>query len=89
MSSEFTVRAWKDPHFREALHADVRAALPNHPAGVMAEAEDREPFGGAEFITQRGCLEMLTKVMSCIGCEHTLWHGTCWVSTIGCCPEPT
>lgn len=46
MSSEFTVRAWKDPHFREALHADVRAALPNHPAGVMAEAESREPFGG-------------------------------------------
>lgn len=87
MSSDITVRAWKDPHFREELSADIRASLPTHPAGVMNHAEDIESYGGGgDMITERGCLDVLTKMFSCVGCEHTLWHGSCWASTIGCCP---
>lgn len=32
MSPDFAVRAWKDPHFRDGLSEDARAALPDHPA---------------------------------------------------------
>lgn len=39
MSPDFAVRAWKDPHFRDGLSEDARAALPDHPAGSMEGAD--------------------------------------------------
>ena len=35
LSGKDVVRAWKDAEYRESLGAEERAALPNHPAGLV------------------------------------------------------
>jgi len=35
LSGKDIVRAWKDAEYRESLSAEERAALPNHPAGLV------------------------------------------------------
>ena len=35
MSAEKIIRAWKDEDFRQSLSAAERAALPEHPAGLI------------------------------------------------------
>jgi len=35
ISGKDVIRAWKDAEYRESLSADDRAALPNHPAGLV------------------------------------------------------
>ncbi|HCT58976.1 MAG TPA: mersacidin/lichenicidin family type 2 lantibiotic [Gemmatimonas aurantiaca] len=90
MSPDFAVRAWKDPHFRDGLSEDARAALPDHPAGSMEGADaalgNLSARGGEASITGGFCWDQATKMLSVAGCDHTLWHGSCWASTIGCCP---
>ena len=41
ISGKDVVRAWKDADYRESLSAEDRAALPNHPAGLV-ELSDAE-----------------------------------------------
>jgi mersacidin/lichenicidin family type 2 lantibiotic len=35
ISGKDVIRAWKDADYRESLSAEDRAALPNHPAGLV------------------------------------------------------
>ena len=52
MSSHKTIRAWKDLDYRESLTAEERAALPNHPAGLidLTDAELGEVTGGLDAV---------------------------------------
>ncbi len=89
MSSDITVRAWKDPTFRETLPGEALAQLPQHPAGSLDEACDQAILmptnvGGAGT-TWIMAIEMFDKAFSVVGCPTTMWHGTCGASTLGCC----
>ena len=48
MSKQKIIRAWKDPAYRRGLSATERAALPEHPAGLieLTEAQLRAIDGG-------------------------------------------
>ncbi len=49
ISGKDIVRAWKDADYRESLSAEDRAALPNHPAGLvdLSDAELESVLGAA------------------------------------------
>lgn len=49
LSGKDVVRAWKDAEYRESLCAEERAALPNHPAGLvdLSDAELEAVCGAA------------------------------------------
>jgi len=91
MSADIAVRAWKDPHFRDGLSEDARSILPDHPAGSMdsAEAALGDLTGRGDEASMSKYWAEVTKAVSVAGCDNTLWHGSCWASTIGCCPQPT
>ena len=59
-----TIRAWKDPAFRDTLCETSRAALPAHPAGEIDALNDRGELvtGGAstEYLLTLGCCQGLT-----------------------------
>ncbi|HSN89573.1 MAG TPA: mersacidin/lichenicidin family type 2 lantibiotic [Thermoanaerobaculia bacterium] len=42
MKMEDVIRAWKDADFRESLSPEQKAALPDHPAGVLAAMSPEE-----------------------------------------------
>lgn len=48
MSVEDTIRAWKDPEYRESLDANARASLPDSPVGApeLSGQELRSIQGG-------------------------------------------
>jgi len=50
ISGKDVIRAWKDADYRESLSAEDRAALPNHPAGLVDLSE-------AELELVRGAIE--------------------------------
>jgi mersacidin/lichenicidin family type 2 lantibiotic len=50
ISGKDVIRAWKDAEYRESLSAEERAALPNHPAGLVDLSE-------AELELVRGAIE--------------------------------
>jgi mersacidin/lichenicidin family type 2 lantibiotic len=97
-----TIRAWKEEDYCLTLDPGVRAEVPPSPAGAieLSDADLGEAAGGiVEAVTQTticatglGCLTVITiaisKNISCGACDTTLWSGTCWVSSVGCCPTP-
>jgi mersacidin/lichenicidin family type 2 lantibiotic len=100
MADHPTIRAWKDEEYCLTLDPGARAALPPSPAGTIELADDDlgDVAGGdVEQITQTSicgtglaCLTVISiaisKNISCGACDTTLWSGTCWASSIGCCP---
>jgi mersacidin/lichenicidin family type 2 lantibiotic len=50
ISGKDVIRAWKDAEYRESLSAEERAALPNHPAGLV-------DLSDAELEMVRGAIE--------------------------------
>ena len=50
ISGKDVIRAWKDADYRESLSAEDRAALPNHPAGLV-------DLSDAELELVRGAIE--------------------------------
>ena len=99
MTDHQTIRAWKDEGYFNALEADERAALPASPAGTieLADADLGETAAGSAELTQTsicgtslGCVTVISiavsKSISCGACDTTMWSGTCWASSVGCCP---
>jgi len=97
MHDHATIRAWKDAAYRETLGAEGAAAVPS-PAGSI-ELDDidlGEVAGGAPLTetsicgTTLGCVTVVTiaisKNISCGACDTTLWSGSCYASSVGCCP---
>lgn len=98
MYDHATIRAWKDPDYRETLDADSAAGVQS-PAGSI-ELDDidlGEVAGGAPGLTETsicgttlGCVTVVTiaisKNISCGACDTTLWSGSCYASSVGCCP---
>jgi hypothetical protein len=75
------------------------ATAPESPAGSIEldDAELGDVAGGTAALTQTGicgttvgCLTVITiaisKNISCGACNTTLWSGTCYASSVGCCP---
>ena len=50
ISGKDVIRAWKDADYRESLSAEDRAALPNHPSGLV-------DLSDAELELVRGAIE--------------------------------
>ncbi len=98
MTESTVVRAWKDPFFREGLSGEESAGLPDNPVGqVELPGELLDQVAGRQYAgpplstiwTSVPCLGAVSHTLSCLGCESTLWHGTCAASSIGCCKNPT
>jgi mersacidin/lichenicidin family type 2 lantibiotic len=57
MKTNEVVRAWKDEDYRDTLTAELRAELPEHPAGTIEfdqpELEDETRFLGGKIT--HGC----------------------------------
>jgi mersacidin/lichenicidin family type 2 lantibiotic len=63
MEDKNVVRAWKNVEFRYSLSEEERAALPAHPAGLMAMADDQVTHavgGSSEHILTWGCCHGFT-----------------------------
>ncbi len=63
------VRAWKDPIFRDGLDPETRAALPDHPSGIVELSDDalKTASGAAGLIvtTFRTCTEFTFRRFHC------------------------
>lgn len=56
-----------------------------HPAGdVMPDVPEVGAAGIPKTYWQ--CVVAGSALLSCVGCDTTIWKGTCWASTVGCCP---
>ena len=100
MADQHTIKAWKDESYRLTLDPDERATIPASPAGTieLADADLGEVAAGSQAIitqttvclTSLPCFTVATiaisQNISCGACEQTLWSGSCYVSSIGCCP---
>ena len=98
MHDHATIRAWKDADYRQMLSAED-AADAQSPAGTI-ELDDGDlgdVAGGTAAVTQTticgtslGCVTVITlalsKNISCGACTASLWSGTCYASSVGCCP---
>ena len=98
MHDHTTIRAWKDADYRQMLSAEDAAAAQS-PAGTI-ELDDGDLgdiAGGTAAVTQTticgtslGCVTVITlalsKNISCGACTASLWSGTCYASSVGCCP---
>ena len=97
MHDQATIRAWKDADYREMPDAEGVAAIQS-PAGSI-ELDDidlGEVAAGAPLTetsicgTTLGCVTVVTiaisKNISCGACDTTLWSGSCYASSVGCCP---
>ncbi len=98
MHDHATIRAWKDADYREALSAEDAVAAQS-PAGTI-ELDDGdlgEVAGGSAPLTQTSicgtslpCVTAVSiavsKNISCGACDTTLWSGSCYASSVGCCP---
>jgi mersacidin/lichenicidin family type 2 lantibiotic len=98
MGDHRTIRAWKDVEFRESLD-DGEAGVAPSPVGTIELAdEDIGDAAGGEMeaitstticTTSLPCatavLVTISNGISCGACDTTLWHGTCYASSIGCC----
>jgi mersacidin/lichenicidin family type 2 lantibiotic len=86
MLSETIIRAWKDQGFYADLSEAERAALPPHPAGVIAltdEIVDRVAGGGTELLLTLGCCKGLTTAPQL--CSFACGTAAC-TNCIGTCP---
>ena len=101
MRDDPTIRAWKDADFRLTLPSHD-GVIPESPAGAI-ELDDVDlgavAGGYVDPLTQGticgtglACFTAITiavsKNISCGACDTTLWSGTCYVSSVGCCPNP-
>jgi len=100
MADHHTIRAWKDESYRLTLDPEARSAVPESPAGTieLSDADLGEVAGGSQLlvtqtticITSLACVTVATiaisQNISCGACDHTLWSGSCWASSVGCCP---
>ena len=100
MTHQLTIRAWKDERYRQTLAPEDQAALPISPVGTidLDDADLGDVAGGEmDALTQTticgtglGCLTVvvvaISKNISCGACDTTLWSGSCYVSSVGCCP---
>ena len=57
MNKSDVIRAWKDPFYRARLSDEERAALPDHPAGMVEldEKELKTAAAGNVITTARDC----------------------------------
>ena len=70
MNVETTIRAWKDPSFRNTLSAQAGAELPAMPAGLIElEASDLEQFSGGRTCPLSIALGCTTTFITCCDCE--------------------
>jgi mersacidin/lichenicidin family type 2 lantibiotic len=100
MTQQLTIRAWKDERYRQTLAPEDQAALAISPVGPidLDDADLGEVVGGEMAdLTQTticgtglGCFTVVviavSKNISCGACDATLWSGSCYVSSVGCCP---
>jgi mersacidin/lichenicidin family type 2 lantibiotic len=92
MQAEVTVRAWKDPAFADALR-DAGTAAPPSPAGevVLDDVDLTHAGAGPGEVPKTPMpyciISVVSVVFSCLGCDTTLWDGTCGAASIGCCPN--
>ena len=100
MADHHTIRAWKDENYRLTLDPEARLALSVSPVGTieLSDTDLGDLAGGVVMpITQTTvCLTTLpcftvatiaiSQNISCGACDTTLWSGTCYASSIGCCP---
>jgi mersacidin/lichenicidin family type 2 lantibiotic len=90
MNKTDVIRAWKDPLYRASLSEEARAALPQHPAGVVELSDDQLSTGGSAPITT---------ALTCTQYTFLNWNSCCPVTTTapnctaytynglaGCCP---
>ena len=59
MSKRNIIRAWKDPEYRESLSEEIKAELPDNPAGPIELIDISMTFAGA------AATEMCTKYPGC------------------------
>ena len=98
MGDHRTIRAWKDVDFRESLDDEEVGGVAPSPVGTIELADEDlgDAAGGNVAITvtticttsmpcATGIIVTISNQISCGVCETTLWHGTCYASSIGCC----
>jgi mersacidin/lichenicidin family type 2 lantibiotic len=78
MSTEKIIRAWKDPKYRETLHPEERAKIPEHPAGLV-ELSDAE-LGG---VTGGFAAEAVYGVLIAAGIEALTFNCEFFKQTTG------
>jgi mersacidin/lichenicidin family type 2 lantibiotic len=82
MSSEDTIRAWKDPDQRVGGHHD------EHPAGrIELPNFSDSAVGGTD--TAEICTSILISIgfSNLIHCADSVMHGTCGAFSVGCCAK--
>ncbi len=97
MHDHATIRAWKDADYRQMLSADDAAAAQSPAGSIELDDVDLGEVAGGSVPTQTticgtslACITVITiavsKNISCGACNATLWSGTCYASSVGCCP---
>jgi mersacidin/lichenicidin family type 2 lantibiotic len=75
ISGKDVIRAWKDADYRESLSAEDRAALPNHPAGLvdLSDIELELVRGAAEATGWERCDITPTSISAGLAhpCQYT------------------
>ena len=98
MGNERTIRAWKDPDFRDSLDPNEDANVPASPVGTV-DLDDIDlgaAPGGSMPISQTSICQTslpcaasiaigISNQLSCGTCQESMWHGTCGFSSVGCC----
>ncbi len=73
MSIEKIIRAWKDADYRESLSAEERAALPEHPSGLISLSDaDLAAVAGATVV-----------VSDCDACQLSIPVDQCTIDSVG------
>jgi mersacidin/lichenicidin family type 2 lantibiotic len=80
LSKADIIRAWKDEEYRNGLSEEERAALPEHPSG-MVELPDAELASVAGAVTEI-CTNDSYASKACfgygtLGCCSGSWRGAC------------
>jgi mersacidin/lichenicidin family type 2 lantibiotic len=76
MSQVNVIRAWKDESYRLSLTEGERAALPEHPAGLVEMAEpDQQEAAGGWFPTT---VLQITQYWSCANNTDNPCYWTCF-----------
>lgn len=97
MHDNATIRAWKDAAYRQMLSADDAVSAQSPAGTIELDDGDLGEVAGGTVITQTtvcgtslACVTVITiavsKNVSCGACTATLWSGTCYASSVGCCP---
>jgi mersacidin/lichenicidin family type 2 lantibiotic len=72
MSKETIIRAWRDEEYLLSLSEELRALLPEHPAGLIELSdEELELVAGGFGPTSVGCLGLGPTAIGCLGLGPT------------------